>query len=755
MPLLLVLATVWAQAPAPPTPEARAVVTADAWSPLWEHGAPLTAALAERRHAEAAALLAAEPPHVGRFVADHAFLQAWSSLRADQPQQAAPLLEVVRQAEHVPASYLRLTVGEVLLAGGDAAEAAASLDPFPEGSPLWPRAMLVRAEALRAAGRTQESTATLQAIVARPDPEEGTDRALWLLARQAGLGSPEACSLLVRSWSSYPRGAHAVAVEAALPECAGSVTWRDRARRGERLMESGAHAQVVELLAPLQSAPQEPDEDACRLWYSLGRSLHKLNRLSEAVEVLEPAGQRCAGFDPDRGPKALYLAGKSLERKKDWSGAARAYGRIPALYPDSSYADDGYALAGIGLQESGDLPSAIRAWETQVGKYPKGDLAGEGFWRLAWADYLAGEPAGAITWAERMVVEVPLEVGGEFVEAALYWSARWRLYPNVEDPKTPVVDALAREQALQGWLDLVRDHPHSYYAMLAAWRLQELEPSLLAALERPVPSPGPPGWVVRSSFLDRYGDALALMRLGLDADAVAELDGGALDDLEPPEAALVAQVRGRQSDRHWLVAHDALRRYLGSHPPGTLGPQEDQVLLQAYPLKYWREVQRSVEGTGVDGRMFHALVREESNFNHQIVSHAGARGLAQLMPGTAATVARWLGTTAPKSALFDVDLNLRLGARYLQFLSERYGGNPVLMCAGYNAGEGNVDKWLETRGNTPSDEFVERIPFRETRHYVKRVLRTSQTYRVLYDLPTPGGVWFVDGAGWNHQAKTK
>ena len=163
--------------------------------------------------------------------------------------------------------------------------------------------------------------------------------------------------------------------------------------------------------------------------------------------------------------------------------------------------------------------------------------------------------------------------------------------------------------------------------------------------------------------------------------------------------------------------------------------------------RYEQEVQTACSDYPWDYRLFHALVREESNFNRDIVSHAGARGLSQLMPATARSVARWLGTTVSDKGMFVPETNLRIGGRYLHFLMDRYGGDPFISLAGYNAGEGNVDKWLRERGNRPVDEFVESIPFRETRHYVKRVSSSWQMYHLLYD----GGDAFPALAAFNHQ----
>ena len=235
-------------------------------------------------------------------------------------------------------------------------------------------------------------------------------------------------------------------------------------------------------------------------------------------------------------------------------------------------------------------------------------------------------------------------------------------------------------------------------------------------------------------------------RLGLAQEALEELERLPADAYTPTEAALYARIQDRLNP---IVAHDKLHKYLLDHPPASYSENQQAILTTAYPNLYWDLVQQAASGYGYDPRVFHALVREESSFNKDIVSWAGAQGLSQLMPATAKQVGGWLGISVTKQASFDPLTNLRIGSRYMEFLQQRFKGNMFLAVGGYNAGEGNIDKWLRERGNTPTDEFIENIPYRETRGYVKRVLGTYQTYHVLYD----DGPLFIDWSAFNHQAK--
>ncbi|MCB8889682.1 transglycosylase SLT domain-containing protein [Vreelandella malpeensis] len=156
-----------------------------------------------------------------------------------------------------------------------------------------------------------------------------------------------------------------------------------------------------------------------------------------------------------------------------------------------------------------------------------------------------------------------------------------------------------------------------------------------------------------------------------------------------------------------------------------------------FPPAYRESFLRWGEQTGVDPYLLMAITRRESAYNPVALSPAGARGLMQLMPGTAALVSRQLGLSDPGPyGVLDPELNIRLGSTYLRDKLNRYQGNRLAATAAYNAGPGRVDQWLgDGRGVEAFDLFVESIPFRETRDYVQAVL----SYRVIFESLANGG----------------
>ena len=743
-------------APALPPPVPTATLGPDYLEPLLPLSDALAAALAQRDHQTAEKLLAKldDSKLHGVQVPDRDFLRAWVALRRGKGDQVAHLLEVIQKAEGPPPDYRDLTRAELLMANDRHVEALPLLDGIPESSRLWPRARILAAQSHQKVGATVEAAAAWEALAARPDPSDGSDMALWALALRKGVGSPAAYAYLRRLWVHYPTSKAGRKAEKALLANYTSSKYRatdlEVALRAERLMYSWQFESATQLYDKEAARFSKPTEASCIAWYSYGRSHFKRNNVTKAASVLVPAGTRCAGIDMDRGAKALYVAGKAHERKKEWSSAAAAFQKIPALYSKHTMADDGYALAGVALQIAGKDATAQQLWTRQVTEIPQGDLAAEGFWRLAWTAYQAGDTPAAIRWAEQMVATVDYASDPVHVSGAKYWAARWRLYPDFANPTVLTTDPVRKQQGIDLLVALCEQHPTRFYSLLASTRLYELAPERVASIQRPEPVGSLGDWTVTQDFYDQPAvqRASQLVRIGLVGEALNELDALDSDSLTPSEFAFIKGIEGL---RDAIGAHDKLHKYLLHQPPTTLGPDRDRILREAYPNRYWDLVQKVGEERGFDVRIFHALVREESSFNPDAKSWAGARGLSQLMPATARHVAGRMGISVSSKTITDPKTNLSIGSWYLDYLHRYFGGNSFLAVPAYNAGEGNVGKWAKEWGGRPTDEYIEAIPIRETRHYVKRVLGTYQLYRVVWQ----DGPVFPDWSEHAHKAWEK
>ncbi|MCS6926587.1 MAG: lytic transglycosylase domain-containing protein, partial [Candidatus Binatia bacterium] len=172
----------------------------------------------------------------------------------------------------------------------------------------------------------------------------------------------------------------------------------------------------------------------------------------------------------------------------------------------------------------------------------------------------------------------------------------------------------------------------------------------------------------------------------------------------------------------------------------TLSRQGGNWRRYLFPHAYWDTVSTHAAQKGLDPYLVLALIRQESMFDPFAVSPAQAYGLMQLLATTAARITN-TPAVSPRS-LTDPEFNIAAGTTYLRWLLDQYGNNLIMAVAAYNAGENAVDKWRARYAGVELDEFVEQISYRETRNYVKLVLRNYRIYRRLYDKNLQSAGWY-------------
>ncbi|MDD4767533.1 MAG: lytic transglycosylase domain-containing protein [Desulfotomaculaceae bacterium] len=151
-----------------------------------------------------------------------------------------------------------------------------------------------------------------------------------------------------------------------------------------------------------------------------------------------------------------------------------------------------------------------------------------------------------------------------------------------------------------------------------------------------------------------------------------------------------------------------------------------------YPLPYHDLTLKYATVHNQDTYLLSAMIKAESNFQPRAVSEKGARGLMQIMPETGQSVAGQLGyPDFSADLLFIPEININIGACYLAGLDDEFNGNVILMLAAYNGGIGNVMEWIAADKSGGINE-IDQIPFPETRHYIKKVLKYHQIYTRLY-----------------------
>jgi soluble lytic murein transglycosylase len=274
------------------------------------------------------------------------------------------------------------------------------------------------------------------------------------------------------------------------------------------------------------------------------------------------------------------------------------------------------------------------------------------------------------------------------------------------------------------YADVVASYPLSYYAVLAREKLGRNAP-------RNAPASGV-DFTVSPALSARIERAGLLENAGYPDWAEFELKYAAANEAPPFAAALaVAEVSVRRGAHHQAI------RYIKSFAKGYLSiPLEaapDRFWRVAFPLPYREPLETYSKARSIDAYTLAALIRQESEFDPRAVSRARAYGLTQVLPSTGRQLSRTAGVRRFTSAmLFEPDTNLKLGTLHLKSLLDQHGGRWDTTLAAYNAGKSRVDRWLTWADYREPAEFIETIPFTETRDYVQIVLRNADIYRRLY-----------------------
>jgi len=160
---------------------------------------------------------------------------------------------------------------------------------------------------------------------------------------------------------------------------------------------------------------------------------------------------------------------------------------------------------------------------------------------------------------------------------------------------------------------------------------------------------------------------------------------------------------------------------------------EEKILIYLYPQKYEDYVYKYSEELSIDPLLTYAIIKAESNFNEKVVSKSGAIGLMQLMEKTAEEQAKKIDIEYTKEILYNPEINLKLGLNYFNTLLDYFNQNYILAFAAYNAGLGNVEKWIANGTIKEDGSDIENIPFKETNMYVRKVIKNYEIYKNLYN----------------------
>lgn len=491
-----------------------------------------------------------------------------------------------------------------------------------------------------------------------------------------------------------------------------------RLARGLKLLDGGDRARAAKELTALVPLLSGADLDLARVRIGVARYLERDYR---------PAYTQLSSFQsaaPEPEAERLYYLMECARRLDRIDEMSALLDRLSSSYPQSRWRREAL-IAAAGYYSSHNQPDAAeslyRTCSDSFSGQPESSVCQ---WKVAWAQYLR-EPAAAKALFEEHLKKYP---ESEHSSGALYFLGR-------------LAESRSDWGAARAYYDqLNSSFPNYYYAMLARERLESAAvhaaarsgeaAQVLAAVH--LPQRGPDNFEPSALTQQRIERAHLLAEAALDDLAAGELRFGAKSDGQSNIMAVeLAELASRRE------SPDQGIRYIKRYAPGYLSLPLDTAPQRfwrlAFPLPYRSQLEEYSRANSLDPFLVAALIRQESEFNPKAVSRSNARGLTQILPSTGRQLSRKLGIRGYRtSMLFSPDTNMKLGTYYLKALSDQLQGQWEAALASYNAGKSRVTGWLSAANFHEPAEFVESIPFNETRLYVQSVLRNAEVYRRLY-----------------------
>ena len=430
--------------------------------------------------------------------------------------------------------------------------------------------------------------------------------------------------------------------------------------------------------------------------YDAGMMLARLNRDREAIQSFD----RVAA-PPDLAAAARYQRARALLALGQREAARSALRDITTSFPrDTTAASALLLLADLATDDNRDAASRA-AFLSLAKRFPRTRHAPAALFKAGLIAYIGKDFRVAADELDSVVSKYP---SADDALAAAYWSGR--AWAQLGDSA----------QSNRRWRALIAKEGGSYYSVQSARRLNI---PLLAdtSLEDNYP---------KVEEVDAAVRRISMLRdFGMDTEARFEADrlyADATSSNDRIVATAYALAGTDQSTRSITLGRQAVAK---------VGPSAQNYRL-VYPVLVREALIESSKENGLDPALVASLIRQESNFNPGATSPVGARGLMQLMPSVGRTLARSKGIAGySDESLYDPEINIRLGTTHLAALLRRTS-NLERVLAAYNAGESRVARWITKAGASDPEIFTERIPFVETRDYVRSIVRNRAFYSMLY-----------------------
>jgi soluble lytic murein transglycosylase len=426
--------------------------------------------------------------------------------------------------------------------------------------------------------------------------------------------------------------------------------------------------------------------------------------------------------DLDVDAERLYALSQAYRTEKKESEMFAALNTLAQTYPVSKWNEDGLMAAGNYHWVQLEREQAAVAYQRVLDSFPSGKHAYNCEWRIAWVAYLDHQP-DADDRLTNFLVKYPTSANAV---DALYWLGRSaERGGNIPHARSFYNKAVER-------------FPETYFGIAAAARLAKLGPgeeNPAEFLEKIPPAPAlrPFDEPIPAAAEERWQRAQSLRAIAFDSSAEQELKNAYFASPSPRFLLEAAQAAFDQG--HFGAGMTYARSAVPNVDARKFSDVPIEVWKELFPLPYEAALRREAAKSDFDPMFAAGLIRQESTFQSDAVSHKNAIGLMQLLPKTGKLLARQIKIRYVKNKLFDPDYNIELGMVYIANLVQQFGSLEAAAAA-YNAGEDRIAAWKAERNYEEIPELVESIPFTETREYVQIVLRNAQLYRMIYSQPS-------------------
>jgi soluble lytic murein transglycosylase len=636
----------------------------------------------DRRYGEAMVAFGRANQH-GAALDDYAdYLAAQADVQGGRPQAAVPLLAGF--AERHPGSLFDaqapILLANAYLAAGNGNAALAVLRPLQSG--------------------------TLGAQV---------DFRYALAKAQQATGNSSAAAVLYRGiYLKYPLSPEASGAKTQLAAMSVPLTAGERKQHADAMFNAKQYVEAAAEYRALQKTGSDlgqADKDALEIYAAVCDL--RLKKLSKSdVEHLPVTGDDTAALKMYMQSELARNMGKTDEHDA-------LVAKMEVQYPQSRWLEEALYSGGNMYLLKQDGPKAAEEYMQLVQHFPHSTYAPSAHWHAAWLNYRQRHYPEAAKLMDEQITSYP---AGTEIPGALYWRAR--LYEDIEHDFS---------QALNYYKTLNAAYVNSYYAILARQRIAVIG-------QRAAVAPSPVLASVRMLDDPQLTDVLPendphLIKARLLANA-------ALNEYIRPEIQMsatsgqwgaLAEAEIYESFGETTHALQAMKRSklpFFSLPVSAVPMAYWQLI---FPRPYWSQIEGDSKAQGLDPYLVASLIRQESEFDPQAVSRANAYGLMQLLPSTGKSMAKKEGEKHfATGELLDPAENLRLGTMDLKRSIDHYGGQIEYALASYNAGDSPVHAWIAKDDYKDVPEWVESIPYSETREYVQGIIRNRELYRAVY-----------------------